>query len=83
MLSIRRNRRRSRRKSKFYDDDCDIDRKKCETDNKNYNKQAIADLAEKCGVYIYNEKGKVKTRKELCKDLEENRDMDVDFEYDI
>lgn len=80
MLSIRR--RRSRKKSKFYDD-CNIDRKKCETDNKNYNKQAIADLAEKCGVDIYNEKGKVKTRKELCKDLEENRAIDVEFEYDI
>ena len=42
MLSIRRNRRRSKRKSKFYDD-CYIDRKKCETDNKNYNKKSIAD----------------------------------------
>jgi len=81
MLSIRRNRRRSR-KSKFYDD-CNIDRKKCETDNKNYNKQAIADLAEKCGIDIYNNKGKVKTRKELCKDLEENRTADIEFEYDI
>ena len=84
MLSIRRNRnrRRSKRKSKFYDD-CYIDRKKCETDNKNYNKKSITDLAKKCGIDIYDTKGKIKTRKELCKNLDENLDKNIDFEPDI
>jgi len=71
--------RRSRKKSKFYDIDCDIERKKCETSSK-YNKDSIAELAEKCGVDIYNEKGKVKPRKQLCKELEENQNT-VEFEY--
>ena len=41
------------------DDDCNIPQKKCET-SANYNKDDIVDIADKCGVDIYNEKGKLK-----------------------
>ena len=78
MPSSRKRNRRSRKR--FNDADCDIDRKKCETSSK-YNKESIANLAEKCGVDIYNDKGKVKTRKELCKNIEENQDIVDDFVY--
>jgi len=54
------------------DDDCNIPQKKCET-SANYNKDDIVDIADKCGVDIYNEKGKLKTRKQLCKEIAEKQ----------
>ena len=54
------------------DDDCNIPQKKCETSNK-YTKDDIVEIADKCGVDIYNEKGKLKTRKQLCKEIAEKQ----------
>ena len=54
------------------DDDCNIPQKKCET-SANYNKDDIVEIADKCGVDIYNEKGKLKTRKQLCKEIAEKQ----------
>jgi hypothetical protein len=54
------------------DDDCNIPQKKCETSN-NYNKDDIVEIADKCGIDIYNEKGKLKTRKQLCKEIAEKQ----------
>ena len=58
------------------DDDCNIPQKKCETSAK-YTKDDIVDIADKCGVDIYNEKGKLKTRKQLCKEIAEKQQETV------
>lgn len=63
------------------DDDCNIPQKKCET-SANYNKDDIVEIADKCGIDIYNEKGKLKTRKQLCKEIADQQ-ADVAVGQDI
>ena len=50
------------------ENNCDIEEKKCNTSQK-YKKEDIILLAQNCGVDILNEKGKTKSRKELCRDI--------------
>lgn len=62
-----RTRRRNSRKRKTVElnPDCNIDNKKCKK-SASYLKPDIVNLAEKCNVNTLNDKGKVKTRDQLC-----------------
>ena len=66
----------SNRKSRTLDliPGCDIEQKKCETSQK-YKKSDIIELAEKCGIDIYDENNKIKSRQKLCLEIVEKERM--------
>lgn len=75
-ISNRRHRSKSRR---ILDDDCNIKQKTCENNTAKYNKADIVNLAQKCGVDVLNEKGKAKSRKELCKNIVDLQTQDFEI----